>query len=148
MRRTTAKHMIEKSGRDIDRQRTVCATARSSDEVLSSEQESVRSTPLHPLVTHVQVPAGGHGAMRIGPTFQDGGAALPWQLLALAGGADSLQMTWTHWDIPGRRFGGVVVNEGVVPDPDPWTPVQPRGLGGGLAAHCHSPSSPNPTHPS
>ncbi|MFN8129563.1 MAG: polysaccharide biosynthesis protein [Candidatus Nanopelagicales bacterium] len=50
-----ASHMIEKSGRDIEIVYTGLRDGEKMHEVLSSEQES-GSRPLHPLVTHVQVP--------------------------------------------------------------------------------------------
>ena len=50
-----AAHMIEKSGRDIDIVYTGLREGEKLHEALSSEQES-GSRPLHPLITHVEVP--------------------------------------------------------------------------------------------
>ena len=50
-----AKHMIEKSGRDIDIVYTGLRDGEKLHEVLASEAESGHR-PLHPLITHVEVP--------------------------------------------------------------------------------------------
>ena len=50
-----AKHMIEKSGRDIDIVFTGLRDGEKMHEVLSGEAES-GGRPLHPLITHVEVP--------------------------------------------------------------------------------------------
>jgi FlaA1/EpsC-like NDP-sugar epimerase len=50
-----ARHMIEKSGRNIDIEYTGLREGEKLHEVLSSEAETGQR-PLHPLITHVEVP--------------------------------------------------------------------------------------------
>ena len=79
-----AKHMIEKSGRDIEIVYTGLRDGEKLHEVLSSEQES-GSRPLHPLVTHVQVPPLEVMALEEDWAHSCDASRAAMQLLALAG---------------------------------------------------------------
>ena len=79
-----AKHMIEKSGRDIDIVYTGLREGEKLHEVLSSEQES-GCRPLHPLITHVQVPPLSVMAIEEDWAHSCEASRSAMQLLALAG---------------------------------------------------------------
>ncbi len=79
-----ARHMIEKSGRNIDIEYTGLREGEKLHEVLSSEAETGQR-PLHPLITHVEVPPLDVVALEEswGSSCQASRAAM--ELLALAG---------------------------------------------------------------